>query len=80
MEDRLIDEGLGSAEVDGHDIGAEEMNIYITTANPQETFRRVQEILHDRPRGNDLRAAYRDLNGAEYIVLWPKGLDSFSVT
>jgi hypothetical protein len=76
-----LEEALGdSASVDGHDFGSGEMNIFIETDRPAETFSEAVRTLQDRSRWADVRAAYRDGTEDGYTVLWPQGLERFTVT
>lgn len=79
MEEQ-VDAFLGRyASVDGHDIGASEMNIFIATDRPREAFADAANILRGSPRWGDLRAAYREALGGSYEILWPSSLSEFSV-
>jgi hypothetical protein len=75
----LIDQLSGAGEVDGHDCGSGEANIFILTDNPTETFRRVKTILKEGELWERLRVAYREVAGDDYTVLWPKHLTTFKV-
>jgi hypothetical protein len=79
MEDRLS-EALGDhASVDGHDFGSGEMNIFIETDHPTKAFSDAIATLGDGLRWAEVRAAFRDSTGDEYTILWPQGLNAFSV-
>jgi hypothetical protein len=78
VEDMLL-EGLDDAEVDGHDAGAGEVNIFIRTDDPASTFGAVKAILNGTPRWKDIRAAHRRATGSAYTILWPPGWTKFSV-
>ncbi len=67
------------ASVDGHDFGSGEMNIFIETDRPTETFADAANALRESPRWGDLRAAYREARGDSYEILWPRTLQKFSV-
>jgi len=72
VEDK-IENLLGTAhEVDGHDFGSGEMNIFILTNNPNEAFELLKNYLVTK-FNNVLKVAYRELEGEKYYVLWPKG-------
>ena len=79
LETLLIEELADGGEVDGHDGGSDEVNIFIHTDSPRETFNALQPILESRNLLHHTRAAYRDLEEEQYTVLWPVGLKSFSV-
>jgi len=69
----------GGHIVDGHDIGLDEMNIFIHTNDPDEAFRLAKTILSP----DDLEmivAAYRDRQDENYSVIWPDNYaDDFTV-
>ena len=79
MEDTLV-EGLGdNVEVDGHDIGPGEMNIFIVCDEPVTVFEEARAILRDAPRIAEMRAGYRHLDAEDYTALWPEGSVTFEV-
>ncbi|MDP1604496.1 MAG: hypothetical protein Q8M03_14665 [Legionella sp.] len=78
MEDKLDE--IIDAEVDGHDKGSGEINIFIHTNNPVDTFNDVKNVLeNDFNNLNSVKIAYREMSAEEYIVLWPEGLTKFNV-
>lgn len=81
MED-LLEAGLPKAHgfVDGHDVGAGEMNISVHTDRPAEAFRYAMALLTAHPGWAGVRAAYRRIDGDRYVVVWPQTLDVFSVS
>ena len=64
VEDMLIERLTELHEIDGHDVGSGE----------------VKAALKGRGLWVDARVAYREIDKSEYTVLWPKGLNEFSVT
>jgi len=72
-EDKLIDLLEPYHEVDGHDIGLNKMNIFIVTNSPQEAFETCKKAFSAQEL-KQIRAAFRESNGAAYFVIWP--LDS----
>ena len=80
IEDALIANLSAESEVDGHDAGAGEMNIFVMTDRPQSTFAEVKAILASRESWLSLRAAYRELDETDYTILWPNGLTEFQVS
>jgi len=85
--DRVIDlecelEGLlkNLADVDGHDFGNGEANIFIMTDEPTTTFNTVRPYLEESGNLAEMRAAYRAVESDEFKVLWPEGLTEFKVT
>jgi hypothetical protein len=78
IEDLLIASLLNS-NVDGHDAGSDEVNIFIETDDPLQAFDQVRSALDSHCMWSDIRAAYRNVEGSTYTVLWPKGLHNFRV-
>ncbi len=76
-EDQLITNMADHVTVDGHDIGSGEMNIFILTDDPHASFSRVRSILESGRTWAALRAAFREVDGSEYTILWPKYLAQF---
>lgn len=72
LENDLVKILSNFADVDGHDMGSGEMNIYILTNSPEDTFAKCLEILKKRGLLQVLRAAFRDASGNQYNNLWPK--------
>ena len=84
--DRLVgfEEVLSSvigrmAEVDGHDFGTGEMNIFILTEDPIATFALVQQTDESLRPSTDMKAAYRLIDRENYVCLWPPELSHFHV-
>ncbi len=79
VEDVLIEKLSETNEVDGHDAGAEEVNIFIRTDNPKSAFDEVKAILGSSAYWVDARVAYREVAKSDYSILWPKDLTKFKV-
>jgi hypothetical protein len=81
LEDQLIRKLGNSADVDGHDCGAGEMNIFIMTNEPVETFRKIRPLLARKLWLRLSAAAYREEGSETYTVIWPEGSEKpFIVT
>lgn len=78
-EDLLREELMGGSEVDGHDLGSGEMNIFLLTDDPTATFEAVRRILERGPAWATVRIAYRVAQGGRYTILWPEDLTEFRV-
>jgi hypothetical protein len=76
LEDKLEHDANGAYEVDGHDAGAGEMNIFIITADAVATFNQIEGKL---PADLSWRAGFRDLDSDDYTPLAPVGLAAFEV-
>jgi hypothetical protein len=79
IEDLLIDRLTEQNTVDGHDIGSGEMNIFILTDDPQSSFLEIKAVLEACKMWSSIRAAYREIQGDQYTVLWPHHLNHFQV-
>ena len=74
IEDALTKYLHGLANVDGHDSGSGEMNIFIFTGKPEETFEKAKVFIKAAGMLTTLSAAYRLTTENEYSRLWPVGL------
>jgi hypothetical protein len=79
IEKALINRLTKEHQVDGHDAGSGEMNIFIFTKNPKGAFSEVATILGSRDFWVDARVAYREVKKDEYTILWPEGLSHFEI-
>ena len=73
LEEQLIAVFGHSAQVDGHDSGSGESNIFVLTDHPASTFEQARPSLERAGCLASVRVAYRDLAGEDYTVLWPEG-------
>ncbi|MBB5208570.1 hypothetical protein [Chiayiivirga flava] len=63
---------LGAAvELEGYDISAKEINLFMLTADPRHTFRRAREVLQGFGVDAGVSAAYRLVGGVKFTSLWP---------
>ena len=73
--------GIGElGEVDGHDVGQGQMNVFVLTPSPIRCFERVRLLPGFARAMPRLKVAFRPLDGDGYEVLHPPGLSSFTVT
>ena len=73
LEDELTEELGDSADVDGHDFGSGTGNIFIFTSDPAVTFQQVRPVLERRQELQAVTAAFREVEGEHYTVIWPEG-------
>jgi hypothetical protein len=79
--EQALDESLsGIGQVDGHDFGAGEFNLFIVTDDPARVFRLAGPIIETRRHIQQLKAAYRELQDEKFTMLWPPGLQHFSIS
>lgn len=79
VEENLIQNLPPASEVDGHDFGSGEFNIFVLTDQPREAFDAARKLIKKSPFQNELRAAYRERGKDEYVILWPEHLQEFRV-
>jgi hypothetical protein len=70
-------DGLG--DVDGHDAGSGQMNIFIFTDAPTQAFEQIRSVLGKKDFMPDLKAAYRKVGQSGFTILHPDGLTSFKI-
>jgi hypothetical protein len=80
LEDLLIETLNDGSDVDGHDFGNGEMNIFVWTDDAERTFATVREILLDHALMRTLAAGYREEHANGYTPLWPAGSQRFEVS
>jgi len=80
VEELLIEQiSEEDGEVDGHDTGSGQVNIFIHTDSPEKAFRSATRVLDAQGCLETARAAFRPIDGDEYTALWPEGLRNFRV-
>ena len=72
LEHRLGGSLRGIAEIDGHDLGPRQANIFILTGEPRVAFARIKSMVISAPEVGTLRAAYREISGDSFVTLWPE--------
>jgi hypothetical protein len=78
LEEELARELGTLAEMDGHDFGSGEGNLFIATDDPERTFARVRQVM-DLGTLESLKAATRETEGEDYRPIWPPGLKEFRI-
>jgi hypothetical protein len=79
LEGDLIKKLSPASDVDGHDFGVGEFNIFIRTDTPEATFNAAQSVILERGFGDQYRAAYREAAKDEFVILWPEDLRDFTI-
>jgi hypothetical protein len=77
LEDRIRSQLGHIADVDGHDFGAADSNIFIRTNDPVLIFNLLRPLLDSI---SSLHVAYRTFGLDKYTILHPPGLKVFVVT
>ena len=71
VEDDLR-EALGDAvNVDGYDISAKEINLFVQTGDPRHSFRRAKDVLERLGVVQGVSAGFRLVGGAGFTSVWP---------
>jgi hypothetical protein len=73
LEDQLIQTVGECVEVDGHDIGASEANIFIECDDPEAMFNACVPVVERAGLLGLLSAGHRPLRGDTYTRVWPVG-------
>ena len=67
-----LKQALGNAaEMEGHDISAKEINLFVLTPDPRQAFRRAKDVLERLDLLRGVSAAYRLVGGARFTSIWP---------
>lgn len=67
-----LKEVLGAdAAPDGYDINAKEINLFVITSDPKQSFRRIKGVLEARGVLQAASAGYRLVGGAQFTSVWP---------
>ena len=79
--EEFLDAALIEAQVDGHDIGLGEVNIFLDTDTPTEAFNTIKGLFENQDDSllKDCKVGYRDFNLSNFIPLWPADLKTFDV-
>ena len=79
LEDSII-AGIGTlGEVDGHDMGVAEMNIFVRTDHPTLAFQKIKSLLGTKDFMPELKVAYRDVGKDNFTILFPADLNHFTI-
>ncbi|MEO7323215.1 MAG: hypothetical protein ABIW82_00130 [Dokdonella sp.] len=67
-----LKEVLGDvAELDGYDVSAKEINLFVLTADPRHVFRKAKSVLEKMGIVQGVSAAFRLVGGAQFTSIWP---------
>jgi hypothetical protein len=79
IESMLIDDLSEGGEVDGHDAGSGQANIFVHAHNVQHAFAEIKALLAMQSALSSSRIAYREIGNNEHTILWPQDLETFSL-
>lgn len=71
IQDELTQALGDSVTLDGYDISAKEINLFVVTPDPKHSFRRVKSVLESMGIVHGVSAASRLVGGAHFTSLWP---------
>jgi hypothetical protein len=80
FEDEIVSALGDVGDVDGHDAGTGEMNIFIYTDEPKIAFERITGIIGVDILLPHLKAAYRKIDSNDFTIIYPSNLKHFAVT
>ncbi|MGN7917249.1 MULTISPECIES: hypothetical protein [Lysobacter] len=60
-----------TVELEGYDVSAKEINLFMLTADPRHSFRRAKDVLERLGLIQGMSAAHRLVGGARFTSLWP---------
>ena len=67
-----LKEALGNlVTLDGYDVSAKEINLFVLTPDPRHTFRRLKGVLEAKAMLQGVSAGFRVVGGASFTSLWP---------
>jgi len=79
LEEIIIEMLGGLGDVDGHDAGSGEMNIFILTDEPESAFERIKALFGMRDLMSDLKVAYREIGKNDFVIIYPPDLTHFTI-
>ena len=60
-----------SATLDGYDVSAKEINLFVITPDPKHSFRRMKSVLESQGILQGVSVASRLVGGSHFTSLWP---------
>ena len=72
LEDKLQELIEPIGDVDGHDMGSGESNIFVLTADPTATFERAKPLLSKASLLDKVCVACREVHSDVFTVIWPE--------
>jgi hypothetical protein len=73
LENELTAAVGDTGDIDGHDFGSGEANIFILTSDPARIFQQARPVLEQWQVLQFVKVAYRQVDGERYTVIWPEG-------
>ena len=60
-----------TAVLEGYDVSAKDINLFMLTADPRHSFRRAKDVLEGMGVSQGISAAFRLVGGASFTSIWP---------
>lgn len=60
-----------TVELEGYDVSAKEINLFMLTSDPRHSFRRTKDVLERLGIVQGMSAAFRLVGGVRFTSLWP---------
>lgn len=70
---------LTEAAFDGHDYGSGEVNFFIFTHDPMQTFKIIKHVFTQENVLIDAKIAYRETESERFTCIWPEDLTEFNL-
>jgi hypothetical protein len=71
VEDELKQALGATVELEGYDVSQKEINLFMLTAEPRQTFRKAKDVFERLGVERGLSAAFRLVGGAQFTSVWP---------
>jgi hypothetical protein len=71
LEAQLRDTLGDSVQLDGHNEGVRDIDVFIITEDPASSFRRCKPVLEKLQLLDRVVAAHRFVGGLQFKVIWP---------
>src|SRR5689334_22390439 len=69
-----------TVELEGFDVSAKEINLFMLAKDPKHAFRKAKDVLEKAGVERGLSAAYRLVGGAKFTPVWPpRAMRKFSL-
>ena len=79
LENELAEHLGDNADVDGHDSGSGETNVFIQTSDLENTLKTAKAVLESSHLLDRVTVAYRRLHDEIYTVDWPDGFEGIFI-
>jgi hypothetical protein len=71
IEGKLKDVLGNTVEMEGYDVSAKEINLFMLASDPKHAFRRAKDVLEELGISSGVSAAFRVSGGTQFTSIWP---------